>query len=135
MASSSSCPATSTIPVPPRVVVRGVIQFLNARSFNSAQVHEQLVSVYGQSVMSESMVRRWVREFKAGRHSLEDKEGRGRPSLVTDDMMEKIENAILEDRHLTINKLLTMFPEISRTLIHEIFQKNLIFGKFAPDGF
>ncbi|XP_011060087.1 PREDICTED: histone-lysine N-methyltransferase SETMAR-like [Acromyrmex echinatior] len=93
MESSTSRPATS-IPIPSRVVLRGIIQFLFAQDFKSVDIHKQLVSVYGESVMSESMVRRWVREFKAGRHSLEDESGRGRPSLITDELTTKIENAI-----------------------------------------
>ena len=54
---------------------------------NRFEIHQQLVTVYGEGVMSESMVRRWVREFKPGRHSLEDESGRGRPSLVTDELV------------------------------------------------
>ena len=100
MESSTSRPATS-IPIPSRVVLRGIIQFLFAQDFKSVDIHKQLVSVYGESVMSESMVRRWVREFKAGRHSLEDESGRGRPSLITDELTTKIENAIRNDRRLT----------------------------------
>ncbi|KAG5308730.1 SETMR methyltransferase, partial [Acromyrmex insinuator] len=79
--------------------------------------------------MSESMVRRWVREFKAGRHSLEDESGRGRPSLITDELTTKIENAIRNDRRLTLDELHNLFPEISRSLIHEIVSEKLEFRK------
>ncbi|KAG5330757.1 SETMR methyltransferase, partial [Acromyrmex heyeri] len=79
--------------------------------------------------MSESMVRRWVREFKAGRHSLEDESGRGRPSLITDELTTKIENAICNDRRLTLDELHNLFPEISRSLIHEIVSEKLKFRK------
>ncbi|EGI59159.1 Histone-lysine N-methyltransferase SETMAR [Acromyrmex echinatior] len=128
MESSTSRPATS-IPIPSRVVLRGIIQFLFAQDFKSVDIHKQLVSVYGESVMSESMVRRWVREFKAGRHSLEDESGRGRPSLITDELTTKIENAIRNDRRLTLDELHNLFPEISRSLIHEIVSEKLEFRK------
>ncbi|KAG5348043.1 SETMR methyltransferase, partial [Acromyrmex charruanus] len=128
MESSTSRPATS-IPIPSRIVLRGIIQFLFAQDFKSVDIHKQLVSVYGESVMSESMVRRWVREFKAGRHSLEDESGRGRPSLITDELTTKIENAIRNDRLLTLDELHNLFPEISRSLIHEIVSEKLEFRK------
>ncbi|KAG5308158.1 SETMR methyltransferase, partial [Pseudoatta argentina] len=81
--------------------------------------------------MSESMVRRWVREFKAGRHSLEDESGRGRPSLITDELTTKIENAIRNNRRLTLDELHNLFPEISRSLIHEIVSEKLEFRSAA----
>lgn len=123
-----SRPATS-IPVPSRVVLRGVIQFLYAQGFKSVQIHEQLISVYGEGVMSESMVRRWVREFKAGRHSLEDESGRGRPSVVTDEIVAEIDNAVRKDRRSTLDELHLSFPDISRSLIHEIVSEKLDFRK------
>ncbi|KAG8234768.1 hypothetical protein J437_LFUL006600 [Ladona fulva] len=96
----TSCPATS-VPVPAGVVVHGVIQFLHARGFKSIEIHQQLVSVYGEGVMSESM---------AGRHSLEDESGRSRPSLVTAELAAKVDNAVCEDRHSTVDELHECIP-------------------------
>ncbi|KAG8222552.1 hypothetical protein J437_LFUL016753 [Ladona fulva] len=76
-------------------------------------VSDLLFSVYGKGVMSESMVRRWVCEFKVGRHSLEDKSGRGRPSLVIDELVVKVDNAVCEDRCFTMDELHECFSEVS----------------------
>jgi len=43
--------------------VHGVIQFLHVQVEKAAELHRQLVSMYGENV-NESMVRRWVYEFK-----------------------------------------------------------------------
>jgi len=70
--------------------------------------------------MSGSMVRRWVRLFNEGRENVHDDERSGRPSLVNDKMVRAIEERIRGDRQFTITMISQDFPEISRSLLHEI---------------
>ncbi|KDR21819.1 hypothetical protein L798_02621, partial [Zootermopsis nevadensis] len=66
------------------------IKFLNAQSIAPIEIHRQLCRVYGPNVMSKQMVRRWCRQFSAGRQSVHDEKRSGRPSIITDDLVELV---------------------------------------------
>jgi transposase len=63
--------------------IRSVIRFLNARNVKPADIHRQICEAYGENVMSDGLVRKWVRKFKEGRDSVHDEPRSGRPSVVT----------------------------------------------------
>ena len=44
--------------------------------------------------MSEQVVRRWCRQFKAGRQHVHDEECSGRPSIITDDLVSLYGNVL-----------------------------------------
>ena len=60
--------------------------------------------------MGESMVRKWVRMFKEGRENVHDEPRSGRPSLVSDDLKNKVEITVKEDRRFTLSSLSSNFP-------------------------
>ena len=94
--------------------IRSVIRFLTARNISAADIHRQITEVYGPNAMSEGKVRKWVREFKGGRENVNDEERSGRPSVITDDLVNVVETKIREDRRFTINTLSLEFPLIKR---------------------
>jgi transposase len=51
-----------------------------------------------QSLNGEGNVRKWCRLFKKDRSSLHDEERNGHSSLVTEDIKEKVNTKICEDR-------------------------------------
>jgi len=51
---------------PAKCEVRSVIRFLNAKRVRPAEIHKQIVAVYGD-VMSRQNVTKWYREFYEGR--------------------------------------------------------------------
>ncbi|XP_031327821.1 protein GVQW3-like [Photinus pyralis] len=65
--------------------LRSVIRFLCAEGHNAAEIHRRMSKVYGDNFMSDSMVRKWFREFKEGRTDVHDEGGQGRKSVATDD--------------------------------------------------
>jgi len=65
--------------------IRSVISFLNARNVLPNEIHHQICQGYGDNVMSDGMVRKWVQMFKEGREKVHDEARSGRPSLVNDD--------------------------------------------------
>ncbi|KAJ4438847.1 hypothetical protein ANN_14800 [Periplaneta americana] len=117
------------IPSPAACEVRSVIKFFNAQSIALIEIHRQLCQVYGSNIMSKQMVRRWCRQFSEGRQSVHDEERSGRPSLINDDRLELVRQCIMEDRRFTITELSSHFPQISRSLLHEIVTKHLLFKK------
>jgi hypothetical protein len=66
---------------------------------------------------------KWCREFEAGRSDVRDEIRSGRPSIVTDEIIQKIDEDICANRHLTIVELHQQWPEVSRTVLHEIFTR------------
>ena len=44
----------------------------------------------------------------------------GRPSLVDDDLVRKVNERVCDDRRFTISDLSLHFPQISRTLLYDI---------------
>jgi hypothetical protein len=100
--------------------VQSVIRFLNAQNVRAIDIHRQLMAVNGESVMNESSVRKWCRMFNEGRTNVHDEERSGRPSLITEDLKKQIDEQIRQDRRSTLDELYEKFPQISRSLLHEI---------------
>lgn len=59
--------------------------------------------------MSDGMVRKWVRQFKESRENVHDEPWNGRPSVVTDDLLQVVEAKLREDRRFTISLLSSHF--------------------------
>jgi len=51
----------------------------------------------------------------------------GRPSLVNDDLLRKFNERVRDDRLFTISDLSLHFPQISRTLLYDIFSSHLVY--------
>ncbi|KAJ4445116.1 hypothetical protein ANN_06915 [Periplaneta americana] len=100
------------------------------------EIHRQLCQVYGPNIMSKQMVRRWCRQFSEGRQSVHDEERSGLPSLINDDCVELVRQCIMENRRFTITELSSHFPQIrvSRSLLHEIVTKHLLFKKVCQSN-
>jgi hypothetical protein len=97
---------------PAKYEVRSVIRFLSAKGERPAQIHKQVVAVYGD-VMNRQNVRKWCREFHEGRTEVHDEQRSGRPSLISDDLLQKIEGEIRANRRGTIRELHHFIPEVS----------------------
>jgi len=66
------------------------------------------------------MVRRWVRLVNEGRENVHDDSRSGRPSVLNEDLVSAVEEKVMENRRFTITPLSLHFPQISRSLLHEI---------------
>ncbi|KAJ4451655.1 hypothetical protein ANN_03124, partial [Periplaneta americana] len=88
-----------------------------------------IIGIYGPNIMSKQMVHHWCRQVSEGCQSVHDEERSGRPSLINDDCVELVRQCIMENRCFTITELSSHFPQISRSLLHEIVTKHLLFKK------
>ncbi|GBO11776.1 hypothetical protein AVEN_272294-1 [Araneus ventricosus] len=111
--------------------VRSVIRFSNAKKVKPAEIHRQLVEIYIENVMTDGMVRKWVRQFNDGRTNVHDEARSGRPSVVNDGLVAKVNEKIRENRRFTIRMLFDEFPEISKTVLHEIVTNRLNYRKLC----
>jgi len=89
---------------------------MKARNVLLSEIHHQICQVYGDNAMNDGMVRKWVRMFNEGRENVHDEARSGRPSLVNDDLVRKVNETVRDDRRFTISDLSLHFPHISRTL-------------------
>ena len=95
--------------------IRSVIRFSNTRNVLPSEIHHQICQVYGHNAMSDGMVRKWVRMLNEERENVHDEARSGRPSLMNDDLVRKVNERVPDNRHFTISDLSLHFPQISRT--------------------
>jgi len=105
--------------------IRPVIRFLNGWNVLPSEIHHQICHVYGDNAMCDGMVRKCVRLFNEGRENVHDEARNGRPSLVSDDLVRKVNERVRDDRRFTISDLSLHFPQISRTVLCDIVSSHL----------
>lgn len=111
--------------------VRAVIRFLTAKGLKAIDIHREISSVYGENIMSDGMVRKWVRAFKDGRSNVHDEERSGRPSVITEDLVQKVDQKVKGNRRFTISALSDEFPLVSRSVLYEIVSERLKYRKLC----
>ena len=119
-----------TIDVAADCEIRGVIRFLNHLNVKPVEIHRQLVAVYGENVMNERNVRKWCERFRnTKRVNVHDEERSGRPSIINEDLLKKVDEEIKNNRRVTISELTRIFPGVSRAVIGRIVHDHLGFRK------
>ena len=111
------------------IEIRSVIRFLNARNVSPAEIHQQLVDVYGVTVLSRKQVYFWCNEFNAGRTNVVDEQRSGRASSsATEENIGKIDDFIRQDRWVKIRQIANAVG-ISKSSVHEIVHDTLHYRK------
>jgi hypothetical protein len=64
---------------------------------SAAKFHLELCAVCGQNVMSEGTVRQGCRMFKDGRINIHNEERSGRPTVVSDDHDQTVDQKLVKD--------------------------------------
>ena len=80
--------------------------------------------------MSEGGLRQWCIMFKNGRTNVHDEELIDRPTIVTDELFAKINEMFHENCRFTFADFSLEFPQISRSLLHEIVMEKLGYHNF-----
>lgn len=68
-----------------------MIRFLMTKDLSAAGIHCELCIVYSQTLMSKGVVHLWIHLFKSGKINIHIEERNGRPSVVGDEHVQKIE--------------------------------------------
>ncbi|XP_017798713.1 PREDICTED: histone-lysine N-methyltransferase SETMAR-like [Habropoda laboriosa] len=79
----------------------------------AAETGRNINHVFGESTTSERTVQHWFKIFRDGDESLEDKEGRGRPSAIDNDVLK----AYVEDDPCTTVRELVENLNVSKTIV------------------
>ena len=107
---------------------RSVICFLWSGGVSGAKILWRLSAQYGNSVLPQRSVYKWIEKFKNG-HTNVTHEGAGRPSTATsDDNIEHVHDMVLLDRQLTIDEVANCL-QISHGSAYEIIHNRLDFHK------
>jgi len=117
------------IATPASCEVRAVIRFHHAEGQSAAEIHRRLCHVYGDNVMSDGCVREWCRKFMDGRTDVHDEGDQGRHSIVTDELLQKVDQCVPGKRRFTISELSEEFPQTSRTTLYRIVTDRLGYHK------
>jgi hypothetical protein len=71
-----------------KCVVHSIVWFLNTKVERPAEIHKRIVAVYGD-VMNWQNVMKWCHKFSKGRTDVYDEQRSGRPSLISDDFLQR----------------------------------------------
>ncbi|GFX03568.1 uncharacterized protein TNCV_4751531 [Trichonephila clavipes] len=115
---------------PAKCEVRSVIRFLHAKGQRPVDIHKEIVSVYG-NIMNGQNVTKWCRHFSEGRTDVHDEQRTGRPSVISDALLERTEQAIRANRCLRLKEMHQVIPEVSMTTLYEVVTVNLGYRKLC----
>ena len=76
-------------------------------------------------------MREWCRKFRDGRTDVHDEGGQGRHSIVTDELIQKVNQCVRRKLRFTISELSEEFPRTSRTTLYRIVTDGLGYHKFC----
>jgi len=81
--------------------------------------------------MTRQHVTKCVKLFKEGHTDTHDEERCGRPSVISDELLQQAEEKVRDDRRVTLDALSESFPHISRSVLGEIISEKLGYRKFC----
>jgi hypothetical protein len=113
---------------PAKCEVRSVILFLSAKGERPEEIHKQIVAVFGNVMNRQNMMKR-CREFSEGKTDVHDEHSSGRPSLISDDLLQETEGEIRANRRVMITELHHIILKVSQTTIHEAVTEKLWYRK------
>ncbi|EFN75884.1 Putative uncharacterized protein FLJ37770, partial [Harpegnathos saltator] len=70
--------------------IHSIIRFLTLRNESAARIHRPPVETYGSEVMNRQNVSKWIRSFKEGRTDTHDEERNGRPSVISENLVQQV---------------------------------------------
>jgi transposase len=77
---------------------------------SAAEIQRKLCAVYDQNIMSEETVRQWCRKFKDWQTNVHDQERSGQPSVVSDDLVQSVDQKICERQRFASSEVSCEFP-------------------------
>jgi transposase len=85
--------------------IRAATRVLHAKNMSAVEIHRELCALYNQNTMSEGNIRQWCNVFKDGQTNVHDEERSVRPSVVSDDRVQTVDENICEKRRFAISEL------------------------------
>jgi transposase len=115
---------------------RAVIKFLTLEGKPPKEIHERMMNVYRELCPAYSTVKKWAKEYKHGRESLQDNPSSRRPSTsITEENVDAVLQLIKADSRVTIEKIAEVLGTSIRsvfTIIHGELGMNKVCTLWAP---
>src|SRR5215470_4845567 len=109
--------------------LRAVIRYEWANGLSPSKIHTKLVAVYGDSVMSVQIVRRWCNLFAEGRVDIFDAARSCCPSTASSaETIAEVNELIQENRRIKLRDVVRML-DISIGTAHKIIHEDLGYRK------
>lgn len=89
------------------------------------------ISLFGNKVIDESLIRGCMQEFNTSRETLFDCNLSSCPSLVTQALKKRVYDFIKNDWRVTLDQFQDQMPGVSRSLLHEVVTKYLDYQKIS----
>ena len=67
------------------------------------EIHHEINEVYGENIMSDGMLQKWVRTFKDDCINVHDVELSGQLSVITEDLVQKVDGKVKDNRCFMIS--------------------------------
>lgn len=119
-----------------KIELRAVIKYFVLKGLTPLEIKNEMDSTLGDSSPSYSTVKKWAAEFQHGRTSIQDDERSGRPkTATTDEIIEKIHNAVLNDRRIKVRELVEIAKisdERVRNILHEHLNMKKLSARWVP---
>ena len=110
---------------------RALICFLWAEGVPGAEMHRRMSVQYGNSVVSQQIVYKWVKRFRNGRTSAKHEEGtRHLSRSITDANTEQVCGMILQNRQVTIDEVAHQM-EINHASAYAVTHNSVAFHKVS----
>ncbi|CAK9826443.1 Histone-lysine N-methyltransferase SETMAR [Anthophora retusa] len=111
--------------------VRVIFLYEYKLGHKAAAATRNINSAFGEDTVNERTVQRWFKKFRSGDESLEDEDGRGRPSLVDNDQLKALVEA---DPRTTVRQLAQQLNVSYPTVIDHLRQlgKSKKLDKWVP---
>ncbi|XKL61430.1 hypothetical protein PGB90_008487 [Kerria lacca] len=110
---------------------RAVVHFLLLEKQTPASIAKRLKAIYGDKALSRVHVWKWCKRFQEGRTNLHDEDRSGRPSIITDQLVNSIQEYILNDHRLTISDLCNFYSDLSTGTMFDIVHGCLGYRKIC----
>ena len=115
---------------------KSVIRFQWAEGVKGAEIHGRLCTQYGDNVLPQQSVYKWIEMFKNSWTSVMDAECLGWPSTSTiDEKLEEARAIILTDRRVTIEEIalqLGISQGTAYSLVHDILGFHKVAARWVP---
>ena len=119
------------IAAPASCEARAVIRFIHTEGQSAAEIHRRLCRAYVDNVMSDRRVREWCKKFRDGQTDLHDEGGQERHSIVTDELVQKVDQCLRVKRRFMTSELSKEFPQTSRTTLYRTVTDRLGYRTFC----
>ena len=108
---------------------RAYIKIRSLLSDTQRNIHQDLVTVFGEEACSESTVKKWSLRFRGGRESIEDDPRMGQPVAATTPNNIALEAEMCDsDQHIKVEQLAGTL-DLSTGSVHTILPKHLGMSK------